>query len=58
MYAVYHGPDGLRRIARRVHALAAVLAAGLRRLGFDLGTAPFFDTLRVRTAAAERRGHR
>ncbi len=48
MYAVYHGPDGLRRIAERVHGLAAVLAEGLRRLGFDVGTEPFFDTVRVR----------
>ncbi|HEX5718113.1 MAG TPA: aminomethyl-transferring glycine dehydrogenase [Thermoanaerobaculia bacterium] len=47
MYAVYHGPEGLRRIARRVHALAAVLAEGLRRLGYELGSEPFFDTLRV-----------
>jgi glycine dehydrogenase len=47
MYAVYHGPEGLRRIARRVHALAAVLAEGLRRLGYDMGNEPFFDTLRV-----------
>jgi glycine dehydrogenase len=47
MYAVYHGPEGLRAIARRVHALAATLAEGLRRLGYDLGEAPFFDTLRV-----------
>ena len=51
MYAVYHGPDGLRSIARRVHALAAVLAEGLRRLGFDVGKAPFFDTLRVKLDA-------
>jgi glycine dehydrogenase len=51
MYAVYHGPDGLRRIARRVHALTAVLAAGLRRLGFEPGGAPFFDTLRVKLEA-------
>jgi glycine dehydrogenase len=50
MYAVYHGPDGLARIARRLHALARVLQLGLRRLGFDAGQAPFFDTLRVRTA--------
>ena len=50
MYAVYHGPDGLREIARRVHALARVLQLGLRRLGLDAGTAPFFDTLRVRTS--------
>ncbi|RMF73280.1 MAG: glycine dehydrogenase (aminomethyl-transferring), partial [Planctomycetota bacterium] len=48
MYAVYHGPDGLRRIAMRVHRLAAAFAAGLRRLGFDApdGDA-FFDTLRI-----------
>jgi glycine dehydrogenase len=48
MYAVYHGPDGLKRIARRVHALASALAEGLRRLGLDVGGEPFFDTLRVR----------
>jgi glycine dehydrogenase len=48
MYAVYHGPEGLRRIARRVHGLAAVLAAGLQRIGLDVGNEPFFDTLRVR----------
>ena len=47
MYAVYHGPEGLRAIARRIHALAAALAAGLTRLGHDVGDAPFFDTLRV-----------
>jgi glycine dehydrogenase len=52
MYAVYHGPEGLVRIARRVHALARVLQLGLRRLGFDVGSEPFFDTLRVRTEAA------
>ncbi len=50
MYAVYHGPEGLRAIARRVHALARALQLGLRRLGFDAGSEPFFDTLRVRTA--------
>jgi len=48
LYGVYHGPEGLRRIARRVHALAAALAAGLKRLGYDVGHTPFFDTLRVR----------
>jgi glycine dehydrogenase len=51
MYAVYHGPEGLRRIGRRVHAHAAALAAGLRRLGLDPGRDPFFDTLRVTLAA-------
>jgi len=55
MYAVYHGPAGLVRIARRVHALARVLQLGLRRLGFDAGTRPFFDTLRVRCEAASGR---
>ena len=47
MYAVYHGPDGLRRIARNVHRLAALFAAGVRRIGFGTGNAPFFDTVRV-----------
>ncbi|MBX3469703.1 MAG: aminomethyl-transferring glycine dehydrogenase [Planctomycetes bacterium] len=47
MYAVYHGPEGLRAIATRVHGLTAVLAAGLRRLGHRVGEAPYFDTLRV-----------
>jgi glycine dehydrogenase len=48
MYAVYHGPEGLRRIAERVHGLAVVLAAGLRQLGFDVGTEAYFDTIQVR----------
>ena len=51
-YAVYHGPDGIRRIASRVHALSCVLAEGLRRLGYDVGDRPFFDTLRIVTGAA------
>ena len=65
MYAVYHGPEGLKRIGRRVHALAGALAEGLRRLGLDVGREAFFDTLRVRldhaagekvlTAARQRR---
>ena len=48
MYAVYHGPEGLRRIAERVHGLAVVLAAGLRQLGFDVERKRIFDTIRVR----------
>jgi glycine dehydrogenase len=48
MYAVYHGPEGLRQIARRVRSLALVLAEGLKRLGLSVGGEPFFDTLRVR----------
>jgi len=47
MYAVYHGPKGLRRIAQRVHGLTAALAEGLGRLGLSLAEEPFFDTLRV-----------
>ena len=48
MYAVYHGPDGLRQIARRVHHLTSLLAAGLRRLGFEIADEPFFDTIQVK----------
>ncbi|MBD0305617.1 MAG: aminomethyl-transferring glycine dehydrogenase [Nitrospiraceae bacterium] len=47
MYAVYHGPEGLRRIAQRMHGLATVLAEGLRRLGNQVGQNPFFDTVKV-----------
>jgi glycine dehydrogenase len=50
MYAVYHGPDGLRRIARRVRGWTGVLAEGLARMGHPLGDDPFFDTLRVTPA--------
>jgi len=48
MYAVYHGPEGLRRIAERVHGLALLLSTGLRQLGFDVGAEEYFDTIRVR----------
>ena len=47
MYAVYHGPEGLTAIARRVHARAAALARGIRALGYETGAAPFFDTVAV-----------
>jgi glycine cleavage system P protein (glycine dehydrogenase) len=47
MYAVYHGPEGLKRIARRVHARTASLAAALERLGYRLVHRNFFDTLAV-----------
>jgi glycine dehydrogenase len=47
MYAIYLGPAGLRRIARRIHGLAQTLAAGLRKLGHRVGEAPLFDTVRV-----------
>jgi glycine dehydrogenase len=47
MYAVYHGPQGLKNIASRIHRLTAILAAGLRENGFELGDRAFFDTLTV-----------
>ncbi len=48
MYAVYHGPEGLRAIATRTHRYAAVLAAALRQGGLDVEHEAFFDTLSVR----------
>ncbi|MFL6663060.1 MAG: glycine dehydrogenase (aminomethyl-transferring), partial [Rhizobacter sp.] len=49
MYAVYHGPEGLKRIARRVAAYTAALAAGLKQLGCTLAHESVFDTLEVAT---------
>mgnify|MGYP001331385736 CR=1 FL=1 len=46
-YAVYHGPEGLRRIAERVHRLTNALAAGLRAAGFALRHDTWFDTLAI-----------
>ena len=48
MYAVYHGPDGLRRIAEHTHRMAAALAAGLRGAGIEVVHDSFFDTVRAR----------
>jgi glycine dehydrogenase len=45
LYAVYHGPDGLRRIAERVHRLTVIMAEGLRRLGYEVVHEAFFDTI-------------
>jgi glycine dehydrogenase len=47
MYAVYHGPEGLKAIARKVHRSAATLAAGLRALGWSIPQRSFFDTITV-----------
>ncbi len=52
LYAVYHGPQGLRAIAERVHALARALSNGLARIGMPVGSAPFFDTVCVEPGAA------
>ncbi len=51
-YAIYHGPEGLKRIARRAHRMAAILAAGLRKLGAEVAPGAFFDTLVVRANSA------
>jgi glycine dehydrogenase len=51
MYAVYHGPAGLRGIATRVTRMTAILAAGLRKLGYPIVNDSFFDTLTVTSAA-------
>ena len=53
MYAVYHGPAGLQQIARAVNRHARVLAAGLRRLGFELISDSFFDTISVITGGTQ-----
>ena len=47
MYAVYHGPEGLKRIAQRVSALTQTLAFGLRQLGYTLSQDVFFDTITI-----------
>src|SRR5438046_4750838 len=47
MYAVYHGPRGLRALAERVHRLTSQLADGLQALGFKITHQSFFDTIRV-----------
>ncbi|MDJ0543228.1 MAG: glycine dehydrogenase (aminomethyl-transferring), partial [Microcystis sp. M53601_WE4] len=47
MYAVYHGPEGIKKIAQRVQKLTALLANGLKQLGYQVGKEPCFDTLKV-----------
>jgi glycine dehydrogenase len=53
MYAVYHGPKGLKAIAQHVHALAAQLARGLGQLGYKLVHEEFFDTVAVQVEPAQ-----
>lgn len=48
LYAVYHGPSGLQEIAQNIHQLTLTLAEGLKRLGYAIGTEPFFDTVKVK----------
>ncbi len=47
MYAVYHGPAGVKRIAQRIHRLAALFAAGVQQAGLKLVFEQFFDTVEV-----------
>jgi glycine dehydrogenase len=54
MYAVYHGPQGLKRIAQRTRRLTQLLAAGLKSAGATVNTEPVFDTLTVGNVAAGR----
>jgi len=53
MYAVYHGPKGLREIAEKVHLHALKLAASLAKAGWHVAGHPFFDTVRVNLTPAE-----
>src|SRR5262245_27427874 len=52
MYAVYHGPAGLKAIASRVHKATAILGGAVTKLGHKLPDAPFFDTLRITLSGA------
>lgn len=54
MYATYHGPEGLTRIARRIHRLTCILAQGLHSLELEVKTEAFFDTLVVVTGDSTR----
>jgi len=49
MYAVYHGPQGLRKIALRIHSLTQALSLGLQKLGFQNQNKNFFDTVYIKT---------
>ncbi|MEO1125034.1 MAG: aminomethyl-transferring glycine dehydrogenase [Cyanobacteria bacterium J06639_16] len=53
MYAVYHGPEGLRAIALRIHQMTRTLAQGLEKLGYALNATPYFDTLRITVGDAQ-----
>lgn len=54
-YAIYHGAKGLGLIARRVHRMSRILAAGLEKLGFTIETEVFFDTIVIRVPSRARR---
>ncbi|MGC9035372.1 MAG: aminomethyl-transferring glycine dehydrogenase [Verrucomicrobiia bacterium] len=52
MYAVYHGPQGLKKIAEHINKLAAVFANGVKQLGYTIHSESFFDTVCVKSASA------
>jgi glycine dehydrogenase len=52
LYSCYHGPDGLKKIAERVHALTKILAANIEKQGCKLENSTFFDTLTVKVSDA------
>lgn len=49
MYGIYHGPQGLKKIALRTHRLTQLAVAGLEKLGFKTTTTQFFDTVKIKT---------
>jgi glycine dehydrogenase len=53
MYAVYHGPQGLRKIARRIHDMTASLSASLLALGYSIDSNSYFDTISIAANAGE-----
>jgi glycine dehydrogenase len=53
MYGIYHGAEGLKAIAQRIHRLTQILAQGFEKLGYALGSGPVFDTLKVLTTAEQ-----
>ncbi|MEO8168828.1 MAG: glycine dehydrogenase (aminomethyl-transferring), partial [bacterium] len=54
MYGAYHGPEGLRRIARNIHGLTVALEKQLIKLGYEQANALYFDTLKIKVGSAER----
>lgn len=54
MYAVYHGPKGLKKISERVHGLACIFAEGLKKMDYDVKTENFFDTITIRVEDAKK----
>lgn len=53
LYAMYHGPKGLKNIAQRIHRLTSILAAGLKSAGIQIVNESFFDTLTLRVDAKQ-----